>query len=671
MNKLKILIIAITVNVSCFGQWTQLEEPSCGNLQDVAFHDNYLYSTYYSTIFRSESGISRFSELYTPENIFFTYGNIFFVDSFLFFSGAGDSLRYTYNNGINWVTQPNLSLIINKMISYNNKIYAATSVGLFSSSDSALTWEIDTIGINQPNITDILVFNNKLFISVCDNGFYTFNDTLNQWIKFNILYPNAHSFVMDSTGYIVVSIFTCYHSTFAVSNDFGNSWNYIQSDVYPNEMRLYKNNIIGVDFDTVYVLEKQTLNVLSKFYIPNHWGNFRHSCVNDSMLFINSQYGVFYSVDNGFIWNYFTDGFYDEAPITKSDNNTLYNATHCGMFYSNDNGNSWVSINDLMFLGITGFDINDSSLLVLEGMRLIVVKKSTYTIDTVITFNNYLNSINVINDTIYIGTNDGKIFFSNGINSSWGELILPIQTLVQTVFKKSNRLMIGTFKTLYITDDLGVNWLVPSNLNTSVNYSIEAIIENNNLLYFSSGFGVYYSNDNGSSWHKINHSTIASGNLFASSLLSVSDGIIVGTKYGIYKLQNNQWQFLDFYIQHGSLGIQYYLFEHNNHIYTGTNLHGIWKSEILVNHVNSFIEENYLLSFFPNPVENILYLQLKENDDEVSVKIIDLKGIVEYSGIIKSNNGHVEIDTRDLKKGFYLCMVMTKNGTEYFKFIKE
>jgi len=83
--------------------------------------------------------------------------------------------------------------------------------------------------------------------------------------------------------------------------------------------------------------------------------------VNDSNIFIGTNYGVYLSSNNGSSWNLMNNGLYDTniKALAQSGQN-IFAATYNGeIFLSSDNGNHWFDI------GLT--DVNLSSLVVANG----------------------------------------------------------------------------------------------------------------------------------------------------------------------------------------------------------------------------------------------------------------------------------------------------------------
>ena len=90
-----------------------------------------------------------------------------------------------------------------------------------------------------------------------------------------------------------------------------------------------------------------------------------------------------------------------------------------------------------------------------------------------------------------------------------------------------------------------------------------------------------------------------------------------------------------------------------------------------VEEINSSEERN--LSFYPNPVMNLLHIQFKSNADEnVLLQLIDIQGKIVLQQYVKSilGSNHIEIPVGSFKDGLYLCRLQTGSKIESNKFIK-
>lgn len=77
--------------------------------------------------------------------------------------------------------------------------------------------------------------------------------------------------------------------------------------------------------------------------------------------------------------------------------------------------------------------------------------------------------------------------------------------------------------------------------------------------------------------------------------------------------------------------------------------------------------------FYPNPVEDIINLQLTSNNtDQIVINIVNVNGqIVKSEDLNVSGNQHIQINVSTLRKGMYLLYLKSNSGVYAERFIKE
>jgi hypothetical protein len=77
------------------------------------------------------------------------------------------------------------------------------------------------------------------------------------------------------------------------------------------------------------------------------------------------------------------------------------------------------------------------------------------------------------------------------------------------------------------------------------------------------------------------------------------------------------------------------------------------------------VEKDYQYSIYPNPVNNILYL------DEKNVKINKVKILSAAGNLVLEEKQKTKLDVSMLAKGIYFLQIESDKGMQYAKFIKE
>jgi hypothetical protein len=82
------------------------------------------------------------------------------------------------------------------------------------------------------------------------------------------------------------------------------------------------------------------------------------------------------------------------------------------------------------------------------------------------------------------------------------------------------------------------------------------------------------------------------------------------------------------------------------------------------------VDDNQLLTntltIYPNPAQDVLYIEFSNSQSITSVQVMDMNG-----RMVLTNNGTKNIDITALQAGFYVVAVATEKGTVIQKFIKK
>ncbi len=94
---------------------------------------------------------------------------------------------------------------------------------------------------------------------------------------------------------------------------------------------------------------------------------------------------------------------------------------------------------------------------------------------------------------------------------------------------------------------------------------------------------------------------------------------------------------------------------------------GAYSENITISEISSLdvLKEGESLSFYPNPVIDVLHITLKLNQaEEIFVEVIDLNGSKKITGLssVKSTDHELEISMGDLAGGIYILNIRLENG---------
>ena len=78
---------------------------------------------------------------------------------------------------------------------------------------------------------------------------------------------------------------------------------------------------------------------------------------------------------------------------------------------------------------------------------------------------------------------------------------------------------------------------------------------------------------------------------------------------------------------------------------------------------------NLFVKIYPNPVKDVLNISFNNNAKNVTIVIMDLKGLIFHS--IQSSDSVIKIDTSNLVEGLYIFKIELDNEFQFLKFVKE
>lgn len=408
-----------------------------------------------------------------------------------------------------------------------NKVFAATSSGLYASTDSGQMWSL----IYGPglSIESIVVKDSSIFISSGASIIRSDGNGLN-WNKIDYSFAGFGKWVsaiaiIDST--IIAAQLTghIYSST-----DFGRNWNYIKD----------------IGLTSVYCMRARS-----------------------QKLYAGTENGLKVSTDKGYSWTPVINGLGTSDRVSKlyCDSSFMFAGVYGkGVFMSTDNGSNWVSCNNgLTNLNVNALERRDSNLYAATqaGVFVTGLKELKWS-----AFNNGLLNTNTISlctigNILICGTTKDINILSN-TNNIWqpvkkGLVILPVSSIsiVNDTIYAGSKITTG----IYVSSNKGINWNTLSK-GFQEYYNTKAVVADSNYLFAGTYNGVYTSTDRGASWTnslsgsmlntlvKIDKSIFASilgeglrrSNDYCKSWVKVNDGLVTASDYSskyIYTVANS------------------------------------------------------------------------------------------------------------------------------------
>jgi photosystem II stability/assembly factor-like uncharacterized protein len=416
---------------------------------------------------------------------------------------------------------------INVIFKANNIVYAGTEMqGVYKSTDNGLSWVPANAGIERASISDIIVSGSNLLAaakSSCSSYLNIFKSTDNgaTWSGTSGLAGNVvHSFVIKGASVWATFAALPKNSGIARSTDNGNTWQVVPSIITNAGEAIVSDNAIIVAEDNFIwrstddgaswdVVEQFALTGISSFARAG------------TKLFGAATTGIQTSTDNGASWNF--EPFSNGAYSFSSNGSTIYLGSSSKVFKSTDVGVTWIDVS-------TGLGKGGIQALLYDGSTLFAgtpadasgIYRSTNggtswdpaaaglpigkTIRSLISFGAYVFA-GTEGDGVYRSSDHGDTWAKTDTNNS-----LLAQQTVLTFCTKDNALYAGTGNGIYKSTDSGATFQrmlngFPPNINVyawSLTASGGNVVAAVTVLFSPSDAldGIFYSPDNGSTWHQ-------------------------------------------------------------------------------------------------------------------------------------------------------------------------
>lgn len=521
------------------------------------------------------------------------------VGDTIFGGSYGLGLYRTVDNGANWVQVFNgfpANTFVYALIADGNKIYAGTSVGVYKSSDKGISWTAANNGFPAGAwARSFAVKTGYVFAGTYADGIFGSTDGGNTWNPLNnglpnlpipnnlpSNYPTVDALVITGADVLAATTFGLYRST-----NNGANWSEANQGILGTDVFAVSSNsstlFAGTDRVGVYISNDN----------GNTWIRSNSGLTSLTILtlvtegqktFLGTQNEkVFRSLDNGGSWTPASSGLTSAVFILKTDSIDFYAATtggqyvQAGIFKTINNGNSWTQLP-------TSFNGGKSSLFTRVG-------------------------------EIFVGTFDGKIFYSNDNGVTWQDKStgLPPQK-ISVIYGSGNNLFAGTDGSgIYKSTDGGSNW---NNASSGINNdTIKDILFVNGTLFAATwGGGVFQSTNMGVTWTGFSSGLM---NLHVNGLTSSDGKLHAATDAGVYST---------------------------------TLLTSIALQEDLANDI----------ALYPNPSKGIVYFQAPRNQKAVfTINNVFGEEVFKFDGYPSDG---ASLDLSVYAKGIYFLFLQTKHG---------
>ena len=505
------------------------------------------------------------------------------------------------------------ALILSRDYAFNssNHVYAATQNGIFYSVNNGSSWTNINGNLAANSATSLMFDNNDLVAGLNGNGVFKTSDNGVTWIELN----------NGLTDLNIIKVYKDEQNNYYAAATSG---------------KVFKSSNLGISWTLIY--NGNPGNRINSIYS------------NGSSIFLATKFGILNSVNNGMTWteknnNLMLEGINSLA--FSDDNNKIFSASTIGVHYSPDNGVNWETRSNNLPAAIVNSVFKCSNGDILAGLRNLGIYRSSNDgiswqpsnngISTYAIFKNIRNSPNgyvfavgepsFFDDTL-------KLYRSSDNGLSWTSILLPQtnSSFNNITIDASGNLFISlssfTSAMLKSTDN-GNSW---SETQLPQFLFIENFTSSGNDLYLTSSGTIFKSTDMGVSWTQINSGGWQTS-FFSAFAVNRRGDIFASTGNDLYVTTNNglSWQTHNSGLVQNS-GINKFIFDNSDYIYSLTHFKGIFKSvrstitSVISN--GRDIPNNYSLSQnYPNPFNPVTNLEFGISDlGFVSLIVFDVIG---------------------------------------------
>lgn len=628
------------------------------------------------------------------------------------------------DGGQNWTATSQSGYFTDNIVYYklmahpdsNQVLYSAQSDGLWKTKDAGVTWTKIRNGLHR----DIE------FKPFHPNTFYVAGDIqIYKSVNSGATFTAVTSFNSASTMEIAVTPADSNYVAFATSSNF-----YLSTDGATTPFVLKNNNIDDNDLLLISHLNK---NRVYCGYVSNHrstdaginWTQITN-WYNDGILpavHADNRYGainpiqphVLYACNDGGLYKYneLTDQWTDlsqglivtefyKIALSATDSVFMIGGTQDNGGRKRVSSNSWAATNGGDGMEVAINPTNDQTIYTTYWGGTLYRSYDQWVNDKYFEISPDTNKGAWVtpymldpNSDITLVAGYSDVWRSTDEGTSWSQISNNLTGNVNTKLKfldvaksNSNVIYTGYDEKLYVTENLGANWVtkqIPDSSGTFENGTmVMAHPKNENIVYITkSGYAanskVYRSVNKGTTWSNI---TFNLPNVPVSCIQldihsdSSNVDIYLGTDVGVFYKKDSDltWQYYGNGLPNthvSDLEIYYPI----GKLRAGTYGRGIWENNIVRNvaplsTVNMDTKE-YSFSILQNPVDGMLRLQMEfDNDQTVQCTLFDEMGrrVQAQTISLKKGRSEKQIDVSSLAKGIYI--VELNNGLDIQKALK-
>jgi hypothetical protein len=409
----------------------------------------------------------------------------------------------------------------------NGVVYAGTDkLGVYRSTDNGSTWAAANVGIERTHVYDIIASGPNVLAataaSQCPSSLDIFKSTDNglTWTHTSGLAGHVTQSFAIKGNVIWAGVYNPLGDGVWRSVDNGNTWQAVESIIHSGDQIFVSGDAILVAEDNFIwrsVDDGATWDVVEQFALTGIQGFAR---VGTRLLAVAST-GYETSDDNGENWKFtYFDG---SVGSFRSEGTTIYMGSSSKVYRSTDFGASWQDHSNGLGRGLVhAMFVEGDTVFAGTGTDAFGIYRSTNravnwsSAAAGLPFASTVRAMTTLNGSIFAGLDGDGIYRSNDRGATWTKVdagnSLIANRLVIDLFANSNTIFAITDDGLFRSTDGGVSFQrvhngFPANIRIqgySLTQSGANILVSASVIVSPSEAidGIWYSSDNGDSWHQ-------------------------------------------------------------------------------------------------------------------------------------------------------------------------
>jgi len=448
------------------------------------------------------------------------------------FASRYNEILYSLDHGEHWYFVGKLPVQqVNALTATAAGIFAGTDQGVFFSRDDGEKWQAMNNGLGkQKAVTAFALSGTRLYAGTAYDGVYRSNNNGSSWLPTSLSGEPVYTLVAKGDNLFAA----CYSGLYLTTN-MGVNWRTIGF----KESAVTALAIAGTRLYTAI----KAAGVFVSADNGETWSESNHGIANTEVRALAANGATIYAqTKDGHLWLTRDQGE-TWLPWSIKDkvctalavhDSVIYVATNGGIFYSADDGSNWQNFaNSSFFFSPRCLVFADSLMLAgADGAYVTTDRCKTWNnsepLMEILTQKNVLITAAVILDsTIFIGTYGAGIFCSTDTGKTWTQPGENSSVLTVYAFTRvKSTLLAGTWGTFVASSDKGEHW--NSVLNDVQNVQSLATVDANVFAGLLDG-GVILSNDGGGSWKYINNG-LNQSTIYA--IAANDSDVYIGTAHG-------------------------------------------------------------------------------------------------------------------------------------------